>query len=277
MSAAGGPPEDHRSPQLAGSGASDYERYLRTDELLALQKTPAEWAHRDELLFTAVHQTSELWLKFAAGEVDEAAALMESGELWAAVRLLRRAVLALDYVTTSLAMLEQMSPWEYQEIRVVLGHGSGFDSPGFRAVAEVTRRAGRAFGRLVADAGLELVELYQRGREFEGLYQAAEALTDWDERIFVWRFRHYATVARSIGEDTTGTQGTPVAVLGKLIAQRQLPDLWKARATLVERFDAGSGGGSEGGSETVSVSEVPQPESASEIPQPEETDGRRDD
>jgi tryptophan 2,3-dioxygenase len=233
-----GPSEDYAQPLLSGSGASDYERYLRTDELLALQKTPDQWAHRDELLFTAVHQTSELWLKFAAGEMDEAARLMESGEVWAAVRLIRRAVLAVDYVTNSLEMLEKMSPWEYQEIRVVLGHGSGFDSPGFRAVAETTRRAGRAFNRLVEAAGLELAELYQRGREFEQLYQAAEALTDWDERIWIWRFRHYATVARSLGEDTKGTQGTPVAVLGKLIAQRQLPELWKARATLVERFDA---------------------------------------
>jgi len=43
---------------------------------------------------------------------------------------------------------------------------------------------------------------------------------------------------RSIGEDTKGTQGTPVQVLAKLIAQRQLPELWKARATLVELFDA---------------------------------------
>jgi tryptophan 2,3-dioxygenase len=239
MSEQSGPPrENYKEPLLAGAGASDYERYLRTDELLSLQKTPAEWAHRDELLFTAVHQSSELWLKFAAGEMDEAAALLEADEVWAAVRLMRRAVLAVDYVTTSLEMLEKMSPWEYQEIRVVLGHGSGFDSPGFRAVAETTRRAGRAFNRLVADAGLELVELYQRGREFEALYQAAEALTDWDERIWIWRFRHYATVARSLGEDTTGTQGTPVQVLGKLIAQRQLPELWKARATLVERFDA---------------------------------------
>ena len=51
---------------LAGAGASDYERYLRTDELLALQKTPEEWAHRDELLFQTVHQSSELWLKLAA-------------------------------------------------------------------------------------------------------------------------------------------------------------------------------------------------------------------
>ena len=239
MSDQSGPPEDHRTPVLAGPGASDYERYLRTDELLSLQKTPEEWAHRDELLFTAVHQTSELWLKFAGGEMDEAASLMERKQLGAALRLIRRAVLAIDYVTNSLEMLEKMSPWEYQEIRVVLGHGSGFDSPGFRVVAEVTRRAGRAFTRLVSDAGLELVELYQRGREFEDLYEAAEALTDWDERIWIWRFRHYATVARSLGEDTKGTQGTPVAVLGKLLAQRQLPELWKARATLVERFDAG--------------------------------------
>jgi tryptophan 2,3-dioxygenase len=230
--------EDFATPVLPGEGASDYERYLRTDELLGLQKTPQEWVHRDELLFQTVHQSSELWLKLASNEVDEAAVLLERDEVWAAVRLLRRAVMAIGYVTSSLEMLEQMSPWEYQQIRVVLGHGSGFDSPGFRAVAAATGRAGRAFNALVARAGLDVVEVYRRGREFEELYQAAEALTDWDERIWIWRFRHYAVVARNLGEDTQGTQGTPVAVLGKLIAQRQLPELWKARAALVEAFDA---------------------------------------
>ena len=228
---------ERSNPILPGTAETDYERYLRTDELLALQKTPQEWVHRDELLFQTVHQSSELWLKLASSEVDEAARLFESGSVWAAVRLIRRAVRALGYVTNSLEMLEQMSPWEYQEIRVVLGHGSGFDSPGFRAVAAATHNAGRAFTALVGRAGLGLVELYQRGREFEDLYQAAEALTDWDERIWIWRFRHYAVVARSLGEDTVGTQGTPVQVLGKLIAQRQLPELWRARAALVEAFD----------------------------------------
>ena len=29
-------------------------------------------------------------------------------------------------------MLEHIAPWEYHEVRRVLGHGSGFDSPGFR-------------------------------------------------------------------------------------------------------------------------------------------------
>ena len=58
----------------------------------------------------------------------------------------------------------------------------------------------------------------------------AELLTEWDERIWVWRFRHYSIVARALGEDTIGTQGTPVQVLGKLIAQRQIPKLWDVAA-----------------------------------------------
>jgi tryptophan 2,3-dioxygenase len=230
--------EDLSQPVLPGHGASDYERYLRTDELLSLQKPPEERVHHDELLFQTVHQSSELWLKFATTEVDEAAARLEREELGAGIRLLRRAVLALQYVTTQIEMLDQMDPWEYQRIRVVLGHGSGFDSPGFRRVPKVTQRLWRAFDRLREAAGLELTDLYRHGREHEDLYQVAELLTEWDERIWLWRFRHYAIVARALGEDTIGTQGTPVQVLGKLIAQRQMPKLWETRSRLVELFDA---------------------------------------
>ena len=42
-------------------------------------------------------------------------------------------------------MLEQMSPWEYQEIRKVLGHGSGFDSPGVKELRPAMARLGEAF------------------------------------------------------------------------------------------------------------------------------------
>ncbi len=142
---------DFQRPVLPGSGASDYERYLRTDELLGLQKTSAERVHRDELLFQTVHQSSELWLKLAGTEVEDAAALVEEGQLEPALRMLRRAVLCLRYVTDQLDMLNQMDPWEYQEIRVVLGHGSGFDSPGFRRLPALTKRirprAGGGFDR----------------------------------------------------------------------------------------------------------------------------------
>jgi tryptophan 2,3-dioxygenase len=236
--------DEMRTPVLPGRGASDYERYLRTDELLSLQKPPEERVHHDELLFQTVHQSSELWLKLATSEVDEAAAELEHGEPAPAIRLLRRAVLCIQFITTQIEMLNQMDPWEYQQIRVVLGHGSGFDSPGFRRVPKVTQRVWVAFERLLEQAGLELTELYQRGREFEELHQLAELLTEWDERIWVWRFRHYAIVARALGEETIGTQGTPVQVLGKLIAQRQIPKLWETRSRLVELFDAERAAGS---------------------------------
>src|ERR1700758_4148398 len=100
------------TPVVPGRGASDYERYLRTDELLSLQKPPEERVHHDELLFQTVHQSSELWLKLATSEVDEAAAKLEQDEPPAAIRLLRRAVLSIKFITDQIEMLNQMSPWE---------------------------------------------------------------------------------------------------------------------------------------------------------------------
>jgi tryptophan 2,3-dioxygenase len=226
--------EDYSEPILGGQGASDYERYLRTDELLALQKGPDEQVHRDELLFQTVHQASELWLKLAWTEVAEATRLLEQRELAPAERLIRRAVEAVEYVIGQLDMLEQMSPWEYQAIRKVLGHGSGFDSPGFRGIRKVTPQLGQAFNALVREQGLNIVELYRQGREHEDLYQLAELLIAWDERVSLWRMRHYLVVARVIGDQVVGTQGTPVELLGGLIKQRFYPELWQARNLLTE-------------------------------------------
>ena len=243
--------EDMHAPVLPGRGASDYERYLRTDDLLSLQKTPGEQTHHDELLFQTVHQASELWLKLADTEVEQAATELDAGRVANAARMLRRSGLCLQYVTTQLDMLNHMDPWEYQQIRVVLGHGSGFDSPGFRRLPHATQHVWAAFDRRLGEAGLTLTELYQHRPEHEDLHAVAELLTEWDERVWVWRFRHYTIVARALGEQTVGTQGTPVQVLGKLIAQRQLPRLWETRSRLVELFDAEQATASRAGETTA--------------------------
>ena len=73
--------EDLRSPILPGKGASDYERYLRTDELLALQKPADEMLHPDELTFQVTHQASELLMKGAAWELDRARICILPGRL----------------------------------------------------------------------------------------------------------------------------------------------------------------------------------------------------
>jgi tryptophan 2,3-dioxygenase len=228
------PNADEYAPILEGPGGSDYERYLRTDELLALQKGPDDWVHRDELLFQTVHQSSELWLKHAWNEVEEATRLIEARDLAGALRLLRRANECLAYVTGFLEHLELMSPWEYQEVRRVLGHGSGFDSPGFREIRRVSPPLLDAFHALRRERGLSVLEVYTRGREHEDLYQLAETLTEWDERVGVWRFRHFKVVARIIGEDVVGTQGTPVELLAGLIKHKMYPELWSVRTELTE-------------------------------------------
>ena len=233
-----GPPGgDLSEPVLPGEGDSDYERYLRTDALLSLQTGPEDWVHRDELLFQTVHQSSELWLKLATSEVAEATRLIERGEHPAAIRLLRRSVLAIRYVTEQLDMLEHMAPWEYHTVCKVLGHGSGFDSPGFRDVRHVTPPLGRAFQQALEAAGLDLVELHRHGREHEDLFALEELIIEWDERISVWRYRHYKVISRVIGADVVGTQGTPVEVLGRLINQSYFPDLWAVRTRLTELSD----------------------------------------
>jgi tryptophan 2,3-dioxygenase len=219
-------------PVLPGDAPSDYERYLRTDELLALQKTAEEWIHRDELLFQTVHQSSELWLQLAWNEVAEAVERIEAGDLAAALRLLKRPVLCLRFVTAQLDMLEQMSPWEYQEIRKVLGHGSGFDSPGWRELRRQLIRLGEAFHRARRAAELSLRDLYVHGRDHEDLYQLAEALIELDEWAQTWRIRHYRVVARVIGDSVVGTQGTPVEVLGQLVKKVAYPELWEVRNEL---------------------------------------------
>jgi tryptophan 2,3-dioxygenase len=226
--------EDEFQPILPGRGESDYERYLRTDELLSLQKAPHEWAHRDELLFQTVHQSSELWLKHAWMEVEEATRLIEARDLAAALRLLNRANRAMRHVVSFLEHLELISPWEYQEVRRVLGHGSGFDSPGFREIRRVSPGLLSAFDALRRERGLTLLEVYTQGREHEDLYQLAEALIDWDEQVGVWRFRHVKMVGRVIGEDVVGTQGTPVELLAGLIKYKMYPELWSVRTDLTE-------------------------------------------
>ena len=233
---------DLNTPILPGPGATDYERYLRTDELLSLQKDAGEVVHRDEHLFQAVHQSSELWLKLICTEIDAAAALVDSDAVAAATRLVRRAADAMALITTHLTMLEHMSPVDYAVVRTALGHGAGFDSPGFRRLHHSGPALGEALERLLHRRALTLIDLYEQGAMVEDLYQLAEQLTTLDERTIVWRFQHLKTVERIIGGHVIGTQGTPVEVLGKRIDVRFFPDLWRVRDDITARSKLGTDG-----------------------------------
>jgi tryptophan 2,3-dioxygenase len=218
-----------KPPVLGGTAKSDYENYLRTDELLSLQKGPENWEHRDELLFTIVHQTSELWLKLASSEVSETVQQLQKNNLREPQRLLSRAVLCIHQTHNALDMLEKMSPWDYQQVRRALGHGSGFDSPGFNELRKLVPQLGIEFEKKIIESEFKLLSIFLNDRHHEDLFQIAELMLDLDERVSLWRSRHLKVVARTIGAESVGTQGTPVETLIRLSGFSFFPSLWEIR------------------------------------------------
>ena len=221
--------DDLKKPILPGKGASDYERYLRTDELLSLQKPSEEFLHKDEMTFQVVHQSSELLLKGVAWELGRARALIEEGDFLNSARLIRRANQMLDYPISMLHVLETITPYDYHLIRAGLGHGSGLDSPGFLSLLHIGPRLGEAFHARLRNASLSVDDLYRRHDEFFGLHDVAECLLDFDERVHLFRFHHLKLAQRIIGGGVIGTMGTPVEVLHQRMEHLFYKDLWDVR------------------------------------------------
>jgi len=227
-----------QKPILPGKGASDYERYLRTDDLLALQKTPDEMLHPDELTFQVTHQSSELLMKAAAWELERARQAIEKGDFANAGRLIRRANREIDYPIHMLHLLETITPYEYHVIRAGLGHGSGLDSPGFLALLHIGPRLGDAFFAQVEKAGLSLDDLYRRHEEFFGLHDVAEELLEFDERVQLFRYHHLKLAQRIIGGQVVGTMGTPVEILRQRQEHVFYKPLWDVRNEITAKKNA---------------------------------------
>ncbi|WDZ83367.1 tryptophan 2,3-dioxygenase family protein [Micromonospora cathayae] len=217
------------APVLPGQGGTDYARYMRTDTLLDLQRRPEEMIHRDELLFQVVHQSAELWLKLAAAELTEATARVEADAPGEAELLLTRAVLSVRFVTDQLDMFRYLSPADFQAMQPALGNGSGAESPGWKQAQAASRKLGQAFGDLLARRRLDLTTLYC-GSPADPVHRLAEAMLDWDERVSLWRARHYRIALRIGSHPVAGTRGSAATTLAKLADHRFYPELWQARA-----------------------------------------------
>jgi tryptophan 2,3-dioxygenase len=220
---------------LRGDGENDYAKYMRTTTLLSLQVVPEQMHHRDEMLFQIIHQSTELWLKLACYELEESAKCLDQRRVGDAVALIDRAVCCVGLIIDQLEILSHMTPWDFRQVRVALGNGSGFESPGWRRVQKVGNRLSVSFDHFMESEGIDLVKLYKEQRNSPA-FNLAEALVDWDEKVSLWRARHYKIAVRTIGHNTVGTKGTPVDALTRLLNHKFFPRLWDVRSTL---FDAG--------------------------------------
>lgn len=230
--------EDFRKPVLQGKGETDYERYLRTDDLLSLQTPVEQLSHPDELTFQVVHQSSELLMKGAAWELERARAAIANGDFGNASQLIRRANAMLEYPISLLHILETITPYDYHIIRAGLGHGSGLDSPGFLALLHIAPRIGDAFHEQLTARGLSYDDVYRRHEEFFALHDVAERMLDFDERMQLFRFHHLKLAQRIIGGDVVGTMGTPVEVLQQRMQHLAYRELWELRNQITARAGA---------------------------------------
>jgi len=234
--------DEFTKPILPGTAPSDYERYLHTDELLALQKSPEALSHKDEMTFMVVHQSSELLLKGAAFELGRGLEHLERGDYGNSSRLIRRANQLIEPCIGLLHILETITPYDYHIIRAGLGHGSGLDSPGFLSLLHIGPRLGHAFHDQLNAAALSADDLYRRHEEFFGLHDVAERLVDFDERMQLFRFHHLKLAERIIGGRVVGTMGTPVEVLQQRMEHWLYKDLWDVRNKITAAASQGPGG-----------------------------------
>ena len=212
-----------------------YETYLRTDELLSLQKPPEERLHPDELTFQVVHQTFELWWKLTVEQLAAARDRLGEDAPGEAARALRRAVSAQGVVMQALRQLEFVSPVDFLKVRTGLGNGSGSESPGFRAILRTAPGLWDAFAAALGRAGVTLVDLYADPTAHAALYDCAEALTDFDEAFHLFRAAHLKLAQRNLGLRAIGTGGTPMPQLERTLHDLLFPQLWEARDDLLAR------------------------------------------
>jgi tryptophan 2,3-dioxygenase len=150
-----------------------YGGYLRLDLLLSAQQPLSGSAdappRHDEMLFIIQHQTSELWMKLMIHELKAAVRQVRADQLAANFKILSRVKLIQKQLFEQWAVLETLTPSEYEAFRPALGSSSGFQSAQYRAIEfllgnkslemlDVFRHDGAAFAEL--DALLHAPSLY---------------------------------------------------------------------------------------------------------------------
>ena len=112
--------------------AVSYTDYLKVNELLELQQRLSDPLHHDEMLFIVIHQVYELWFREMIHEAEAVMTALAAGRVRRATRLYRRMIEIQRVLLQQIAVLETMTPVDFNEFRDLLNPASGFQSVQFR-------------------------------------------------------------------------------------------------------------------------------------------------
>jgi tryptophan 2,3-dioxygenase len=115
-----------------------YGGYLQLDRLLSAQQplsaAGGAIARHDEMLFIIQHQVAELWMKLMIHELKAARDFVRADALEPSFKILARVKLIQKQLFEQWAVLETLTPSEYEGFRPALGASSGFQSAQYRAI-----------------------------------------------------------------------------------------------------------------------------------------------
>jgi len=220
---------------MNGDGALDYEKYLNTHDLLRCQKPYKEFCNADELQFQIVHQVEELWMKLMAYTLLDIDEYIQAKNTNRVITLFHRVHGVQRLLTRQLALLETMSPKEYQTIRLQLGNGSGQESPGFRTLLKMPPFLWESYKKHYLDAdGLTIDAVYNTAYDHGGAYVVAERLAEFDEQFQTFRFHHMQLIRRTIGAAAKSLKGRPIELLESGVRHAFFPELWDIRGKMTD-------------------------------------------
>ncbi len=226
-----------------GEGKTDYEKYIRSFELLKLQKNDDEFTSKQELLFQITHQASELWMKQALYDINRAIACMKEDNIPMAIRSLRLVTDIQQLLISHIDIIARnLSIQEYEKIRLGLGQGSGMESPGFNRLLEKGPQLWAAFKPLVDRRNVTLLEIYREYEKNIDLHNLAEYMVDFDDFFHKWRTHHIDMVRRTIGLESNSLKGISSKVLQRGVVERFFPDLFEVRNIMTNESTVAYGG-----------------------------------
>lgn len=225
---------------MAGTAKTltDYEKYIRTEELLALQKPLEACANAEEPLFQLMHQAAELWMKQLLFEVGRICRFMDEDKPHEAVHLFHRSALIWKLLVEQIEITETMAPADYHVLRVKsLGRGSGQQSPGFNRLLEVPPDLWKSFTGLLARRKVTAMEVFREphGPHHE-LFHLTQGMMEYDERFVKWRYVHLKLVERVIGLRVKSLQDVPATALIPGTQSHLFPELWEMVPNLTDEY-----------------------------------------
>jgi tryptophan 2,3-dioxygenase len=205
---------------------TDYEKFVNTDALLACQRPIDQLGNSHELFFQVTHQVMELWMKVIAYELRVAIAEIQANDLAEATLRLNRVREIERVLVDQMAVMETLAPADYHPIRMILGHGSGQESPGFNEILQLAPEVAAAYDGRLRASGLSLLDLHKDRLKHSALFALTQGLMDVDAWFQRFRESHYHLVKRVIGSEVRSLRGVPAARLEHTSREPLFPGLW---------------------------------------------------